>query len=99
MSSSLQLVSFLFSFLFGVVFSFLTSVNNYVLQDKSKIVKCFITGVFVLDIVLLYVYMMYKINMGILHIYFIMVLVLGYIGAVKCQTCVKRKIKLFKKTK
>lgn len=78
MNYKIQLISLLFSFIFGVFF-YLSSLLNYKLIKKHHIiVKYLITFVYIIDIALLYVLFMYKINYGIIHIYFIVLLFLGY---------------------
>ena len=78
MNYKLQIISFIVSFLFGCFF-YLTSFLNFKLIHKfSKILKYFITILYVLDIALLYILLMYKINSGIIHIYFVLVLFLGF---------------------
>ena len=78
MNYKLQIISFIFSFVFGMFF-YGTSLLNYKLIKKcSKFMKYFVSVVYVIDISLLYVLFMYKINYGVIHIYFIIVLFLGF---------------------
>ena len=78
MDYKLQIISFICSFLFGIFF-YLTSFINYKLIYKySTFLKYFITLIYILDISLLYLLIMYKVNYGIVHIYFILILFLGF---------------------
>lgn len=78
MDYKIQIISFIFSFIFGIFF-YMTSLLNYRLITKyPKIIKYIITIIYVLDIALLYVLFMYKINYGVIHIYFVIVLFLGF---------------------
>lgn len=78
MDYKLQILSFLVSFLFGSFF-YLTSVLNFkLIRNFSKVLKYFITMIYVLDISLLYVLLMYKVNSGIIHVYFVLVLFIGF---------------------
>lgn len=98
MDSYIQVVSFLLSFIHGAIFYLLTRFNNYILENKHKFFKFLVTLVFIVDIVILYVYLMYKINSGNFHIYFSIVVVLGFISMHKfydklkmiCQKCVNK---------
>jgi hypothetical protein len=98
MDYKVQLISFLFSFLFGIFF-YLTSFINYKIVDKYNIIfRYLITLTYILDISLLYILMMYKINYGIIHIYFVIVLFIGYfVGVVYCKKI--RKICKIKRKK
>lgn len=79
MNSYIQVISFLISFLYGISFYLLTRFNNFILEGKRQFFKFLVTLVFIIDIVILYVYLMYKINSGNFHIYFCFVVVLGFI--------------------
>lgn len=102
MDSYTQLLSFIFSFCYGYLFYILTRFNHYILLNKNTVFKLFINMVFVIDIVILYIYEMFKINKGVIHIYFIIVLILGFIIGnftydklkATCQVCVKKLKKL-----
>ncbi len=79
MNYKIQLISFLFSFLFGV-FLYLTSLLNYKLIKKhSLFIKYLITFVYVVDVALLYVLLMYKVNYGVIHVYFLLVMGIGFL--------------------
>ncbi len=80
MDSYIQVISFLLSFMYGILFYLLTRFNNYILENKHKFFGFLVTLVFIVDIVILYVYLMYKINSGNFHIYFSIVVVLGFIS-------------------
>ena len=78
MNYKIQLISFLFSFIFGGFF-YLTSKLNYRLIWKfSVLFRYLITIVYILDIALLYIMFMYRINNGIIHIYFLLMLFFGF---------------------
>ena len=78
MDYKVQLLSFLFSFLFGVFFYFTSLFNHKMIQNQPILFKYIITILYVLVISLLYVLLMYKVNYGVIHIYFLMVLFLGF---------------------
>lgn len=78
MDYKVQIISFIFSFIFGGFF-YLTSVYNYrVINKYSVFFKYLITMVYTLDVALIYILFMYKINYGVIHIYFVIVLFLGF---------------------
>lgn len=79
MNSVNQIISFIVSFLYGFIFFLLTKVNFYLIEQLKNIIKNIITVVFVLDMIFLYILILYKINGGYFHIYFIVTVVFGYI--------------------
>ena len=89
MNSFIQLLSFLVSFLYGMIFYLLSRFNYFILYNKNNIIKFIVTLVFIIDIVILYVYMMYKINNGYFHIYFVALVVLGFVLMYKCYNFFK----------
>ena len=95
MDYKIQIISFIFSFIFGGFF-YLTSVLNYRFMSKyPAFFKYLITMVYILDISLIYVLFMYKINYGVIHIYFVIVLFLGFYAT----SVYRKKIKKLCKTK
>ncbi len=78
MDYKIQLISFLFSFLFGIFFYIVSKLNYKLVWKYSVVWRYLITLVFILDVALLYVLAMYHINYGVIHIYFILVLFLGF---------------------
>jgi len=79
MQNEIQLLSFFISFLFGILFSFLNELNNKIISKGKKGFKIAITFLFVINISLLYLFLMYKVNEGVIHLYFLLFVVLGYI--------------------
>lgn len=92
MDSKLQIISLGVSFGYGVIFYLLTRFNKYIISNTSNWFKLLISIVFVIDIVVLYIYIMYNINLGVIHPYFIAVLIIGYIGMYWCYDKVRCKI-------
>lgn len=79
MNYKLQLLSFLVSFLFGIFFYFTSLLNHKIIKKHSIVLQYMITFIYILDISLLYILLMYKVNYGIIHVYFIGMLFLGFV--------------------
>ena len=79
MSSALQLISFLVSFLYGIFFYFLTSLNFYLIKDLKLYLKHILTFVYVIDITIIYIIIFYHLNKGYFHIYFILMVFVGFL--------------------
>ncbi len=79
MTLKLQIISLLVSFIFGIFFSFLLNINYKIIYNEKKIKKIIGTFLFVIFNSLFYFYILLKINNGIVHIYCIFSIILGYI--------------------
>lgn len=79
MDEIIQLLSFLFSFLFGFGFHIVTRWHFKISETYSISMKYLTTILFVINIVLLYVYLMYQLNDGIIHIYFLLFVLFGFV--------------------
>ncbi len=87
MNSYIQLISLIISFIYGIVLYYLNLFNIKKFNNKNIIIKSLIYILYLFDISLLYVCILYKLNNGILHIYFILCILLGYgiVCVKKCQ--------------
>ena len=84
----IQIYSFVFSFLFGIFFEILLSINSKFIYSSNLFVKIISSIIFILFNKLLYFFIIFRINYGVLHIYFLLSILLGYIFMCK----VKNKI-------
>ncbi len=80
MNLKIQIISLAFSFFFGILFSFLVNINYKFLFSKKLGFQIIVTGVFVIDAFLFYFLILQKINHGILHPYFYLMIALGFYG-------------------
>ena len=74
----IQIYSLLFSFFYGIFVFFLLELNYKLLYTVKMLYKIIISFFFVMFISLLYFYGLLKINNGIIHIYFLIVMFTGY---------------------
>ena len=70
----IQIYSLLFSFFYGIFVFFLLELNYKLLYTGKMLYKIIISLLFVMFISLLYFYGLLKINNGIIHIYFLIVM-------------------------
>ena len=85
MNSYVQVISLLVSFIYGIVFYILSKFNKYIISNKNNIVKLLVTTVYVVDMVIIYIFIMYRINFGNIHPYFFISLILGFVLSIKCK--------------
>ena len=97
MNSYLQIKTILFSFLYGVFFYITARYNLIIIKNLNTIKKYIISLVYVIDLVLLYIYLIYKLNNGIFHIYFVISILIGYYITSKMYKNLVNKCKVFLK--
>ena len=87
----IQIYSILYSFLYGMIFYALLEVNYKIIYESKLFIKIICSLLFLLVNTLLYFIILIRINNGIVHIYFLLSIILGYILAYFIR------LKLFKK--
>lgn len=93
MDNQIQLLSFLFSFLFGIFFSFTGRYHYKMVFSLKKMFRYFLTFLYILDISLMYIVIMYYINQGVIHLYFVIITFFGYALEKKIYSYVKKYVK------
>ena len=73
-----QIYTLLFSFVFGIFFGFLVKINYFFLYNSNRIIKVLFTFAFVTLFTLIYFIILQKLNSGIIHIYYFIMLILGF---------------------
>lgn len=86
MSSWIQLICLIFSFFYGMFISFFNEIHYSLIKNKIWLFKIISSCLYVYLISLLYVYVLYRINFGVIHIYFIILLLIGFF-----VSCVKKR--------
>ena len=87
---SVQLISLLVSFCYGIFFFLMLEINTKLLFSSNLLVKLLFSFLFVLVHALLYFIILVKINFGYIHIYFFLALLGGYLI---CKVIFKRFVK------
>ena len=90
MSVIFQIGSILISFLFGFFFYYGCKIHFSLIFYCKTLVQFVLSVVYMLDMVLLYVCLLYHFNEGILHLYFVLCIALGYFLAMGLHKNVKR---------
>lgn len=85
MELNLQIICLIFSFLYGMAYYFSSLFNKYIIEKTKNIYKVIITFIFVLNLVIIYLIVLYKINNGIFHVYFLLFFLLGFFISVKIR--------------
>lgn len=92
MNARIQIICLLVSFFFGVFLFFLYKLNLAIIKNKKRFYKSLITMLFVYNIVLLYIIIIFKINNGNFHIYFFFMMILGTFFTYKYQFIILKPI-------
>jgi len=79
-----QIITLLFSFLFGIFFSLFVGVNYKIIYNDKKWIKLLGTFLVVLISILIYFVLLRKINYAAFHPYLLLAIVLGF--------CLEKKI-------
>ena len=79
MNLKIQVFSFLFSFIYGVILFFLFKSQYRLLFSRNRKRKVIYNGVFCIGISIIYFILMYFINNGIVHLYFLLLIVFGFL--------------------
>lgn len=83
MNSYVQLICLIVSFLYGFFINITNNINFKIINNKNIFIKIIISLLYLFNISLLYVVFLYKINNGMLHIYFTLLIFIGYLFSVK----------------
>ncbi len=93
MDAKTQIIVLLFSYFYGLIFYFLSKLNNYIIKSKKRLFRSIITILFTYNIVLIYLIILYKLNNGAFHIYFLLMGILGYLTSSKYLNKMLKNVK------
>ena len=92
MNLNTQIKVLLFSFIFGIFFALMIDINHKYLYSKKKLFKVIFTFLFVLVNIFIYFLILKNINEGIVHIYSMICIIVGFIVEQKIKKKVVKKI-------
>jgi len=78
MNLSTQILSLLFSFGYGIIVSYLFNLNYNFIYKTSLLYKLVINILFSINLGLIYFLLIKVINYGVVHIYFVLMFLLGF---------------------
>lgn len=81
MNLTIQIYSFLYSFLFGIFFKFLLDLFYMFIVKCKFLLNLFLSFLFIFILSVLYFTILLFINNGVLHIYFLIMIMVGYFFA------------------
>lgn len=89
-----QVITFIFSLLFGMYFSFLIDINHKIIYDSRRLYRLPTTFFLIVGNAMLYFWGLEHLNNGILHFYLLLAIIIGFIIEHYLYTrFVKKKIK------
>ena len=83
MTASIQLITLAVSYFYGFFYYYLYKINYLIIKNKRRFYQSLITILFMYNIVLIYIIIIFKINSGIFHIYFFIMISLGFFSNIK----------------
>ena len=96
MNIKIQILSLIYSFFMGFILYLLSILNYHIVINKKNIWKYILTILLVIDFVLIYLVGIYYINNGIVHIYFIIMVIIAFLASVKLLPIAKKNDNNFK---
>ena len=93
MTAKIQLIALALSYLYGFVFYYLYKLNYQIIKNKKRFYQSLITILFMYNIVLLYIIMIFNINSGIFHPYFFIMIALGFYTNIKISKEMSTNVK------
>lgn len=94
MSLNLQIITSVFSFLFGILFSVFLRINYKIVYNSNVIIKILGTFLVMIIAVMSYYLLMHKLNYAMFHPYHLIFLIFGFVFS----HCLEQKIvKIIKK--
>ncbi len=81
MSVKIQIIVLIFSYIYGFIFYYLNKVNYQITTKEKIIYRSITTMLFIYNIVLIYLLILFKINNGNFHLYFFLLMIIGFINA------------------
>ena len=94
MSVDIQIICIIVSFLYGIFIKICNLINSTLIKNNNKYINIIFNVIYMYILVILYIILIYKINKGIFHIYFIIMILLGYILMSKYVKFIINSIKL-----
>lgn len=79
MTLTIQIKSLIFSFFFGITFEIILNFIYFLTKKFKFILKSLVTFLYSIGMSLLYFFIIRMINNGIIHIYMILVIIIGFI--------------------
>ena len=94
MDLNTQLLSLIFSFAYGIVVSYLFNLNYNFIYKTSFLYKLVINILFCVNLGLIYFLLIKVINYGVVHIYFVLMFLLGFSLFVKKYVFLRKIIRV-----
>ena len=93
MTAQTQIIVLLFSYLYGLIFYFLNKLNTSIIKNQKRFYQSFLTILFMYNIVLIYLITLFKLNNGNFHLYFFLMLTLGFLSGYKLNKLLLNNVK------
>lgn len=95
MDYKIQLISLFISYLFGLLFYFLSMVNYIIIKKLNKGFQYILTFIYMVIISLCYTYILFKINNGNVHPYFLILVLVGFVCGKQIKKVLIKNVKFY----
>ncbi len=95
MDYKIQLLSLLTSFIYGIFFYYTSLINYKIIERYNKIFQYLITFIYMLNIALIYICLLFKVNNGNIHLYFILMVLCGFVVGYKLKKVLIKNVKFY----
>ena len=79
MKIEIQLLCLVFSFIYGLFIAVIVAFNKIYFKKRNNLIRMLASFLLTLNLVLLYILVIYNINQGIFHIYFILLVIMSFL--------------------
>ena len=77
----IQIICMIISYIYGFLIRIFIRFNNKIFKTNKTYLMIIYKFIYTFIIVISYVIVIYKINMGVFHIYFLILMLLGYVNS------------------
>jgi len=95
MNYKIQLLSLLLSFIYGFLFYFTSLLNYKIIKKFNVFFKYLLTFIYMFIIALIYVFLFFKINNGVVHDYFLLMVLCGFLFSYYLKKMLIKNVKFY----
>jgi len=95
MNYKIQLISLMVSFIFGIFFYFASLLNYKIIKNYNRFFRYITTFIYMLNVAIIYICLLFKLNNGNVHLYFLIMVFCGFLFGMKLKKTLTKNVKLY----